>query len=124
MALMATVIGSERLRMSCNQAQLSVLKTSNKLPEQSIICSPAFEFLSHSPFRLKSTLSTSPNNGNTANLLVQKLSACPLHIVPNSQKGLTHEEALSVKSLVLVECVASLGFLHCSRPISSCVGVE
>ena len=26
MALMATVIGSERLRMSCNQAQFSVLK--------------------------------------------------------------------------------------------------
>ena len=33
MALMATVIGSERLRMSCNQAQFSVLKTANKLHE-------------------------------------------------------------------------------------------
>ena len=34
MALMATVMGSERLRISCNQAQFSVLKTAKKLPEQ------------------------------------------------------------------------------------------
>ena len=34
MALIATVIGSERLSMSCSHVQLSFLKTANKLPEE------------------------------------------------------------------------------------------
>ena len=38
-----------------------------------------------------------------------------------SQPSLTQREGRSVKSLAMVECLVTCGFLHCSRPISSCL---